>query len=69
MATKNRMQEWQEEQDFRDWKRCLEKAIARSDYVRVHELVNEGISEGYSFSFVSDEETWKIFQDALSSTN
>ena len=62
MATKNRMQAWQEEEDYHDWKRCLGKAIDRSDYVRVRELIEEGISSDYDFPIITDEETLEIIR-------
>mgnify|MGYP001852273289 CR=1 FL=1 len=60
MATKNWCQEWQEREDYHDWKSCLEKAIARKDYPRVKELVEEGINCEYEFPLISDAEALKI---------
>ena len=64
MAT-NLFQIWQEEEDYHDWKRCLEKAIGRSDYVRVRELAEEGISFDYDFPLISFIHFHKYVQKSL----
>lgn len=50
-----RMAEFDREQDQSDWKRCLYNALNRKDYLRVEELIIEGLSEDYDFPSLSDQ--------------
>lgn len=60
MSRQNWAQTWQEEQDYHDWKSCLQRAIDRRDYPRVVELVKEGLMADYQFPMISDVKTLEI---------
>jgi len=49
-----RMVDWEREKDERDWKNALRNALAVQNYKRIEELVEEGLVEGYYFSYVDD---------------
>ena len=49
-----RMSEWEHDQDERNWKRSLERALLNKDQELIEELVKEGIADDYSFSDFDD---------------
>lgn len=59
------MARWEHEQDERDWKNRLKKALVFRNATDVKELVREGLAEDFSFAGFNDP-LITIFQKQLS---
>lgn len=57
-----RMSEWEENQELRNWERCFYNALVRKDYVRLEELIVEGLTSHYDFPIIYDEKVLELIQ-------
>lgn len=57
-----RMAQWEEEQEQRNWNRCFYNALELKDYVRLEELIVEGLISDYEFPAIYDEKALELIK-------
>lgn len=57
-----RMAQWEEEQEHRNWNRCFYNALECKDYARLEGLIVEGLISDYEFPIIYDEKALELIK-------